>query len=203
VTFDGYTYDLVGIGTQCWFKENLRSDHYRNGDTIPGELSDSDWSSTTNGAQAVYGEGSSQVISGSSDEVANLATYGRLYNWYAVTDGRGLCPTGWHVPTDAEWTTLSDFLGGEGVAGHAMKSSPSEAPSWNGSNMSGFSALPGGFRYHSSGGFHHGGTRGYWWSSSHELTTKALLREINSGYSYLFSYEDEIQSGFSVRCLRD
>ena len=83
VTYDGYTYDLVAIGDQCWFAENLRNEHYANGDAIPGELSDGEWCSTTNGAMTVYGEGTSSVMSGSDDEVSNLADYGRLYNWYA------------------------------------------------------------------------------------------------------------------------
>jgi hypothetical protein len=94
VTFDGHTYALVSIGTQCWFKENLRSDNYRNGDAIPGNLKDRKWTSTSSGAQTVFGEGTSGVYDGSSDEVANLAAYGRLYNWYAVNDARGLCPGG-------------------------------------------------------------------------------------------------------------
>ena len=91
VTYDGYTYDLVAIGDQCWFAENLRNEHYANGDAIPGDLSDVSGRSTTNGAQArLY----------NNDVQSNLADYGRLYNWYAVDDARGLCPSGWHVPTD-------------------------------------------------------------------------------------------------------
>ena len=84
-----------------------RTEHYANGDAIPGELSDGEWSSTTSGAMTVFGEGTSTVSSGSDDEVSNLADYGRLYNWYAVDDARGLCPSGWHVPTDEEYTTLN------------------------------------------------------------------------------------------------
>ena len=100
VTYDGYTYDLVAIGDQCWFAENLRTEHYANGDAIPGELSDGEWSSTTAGAQAIY-----------NNDASNLADYGRLYNWYAVDDARGLCPSGWHVPTDGEYMTLEMELG--------------------------------------------------------------------------------------------
>ena len=136
VTFDGHTYALVGIGNQCWFKENLRSDNYRNGDGIPGNLADSQWTTTTSGAQTVYGEGTSYVSHGSSDEVANLAAYGRLYNWYAVNDARGLCPVGFHVPTDSDWTALENALGGLSEAGTALKSSATDSPPWDGSNTS-------------------------------------------------------------------
>jgi uncharacterized protein (TIGR02145 family) len=203
VTFDGYTYALVGIGYQCWFAENLRSDHYRNGDAILGNLSNAAWISTTSGAQTVYGEGSSQVEYGSADEVANLATYGRLYNWYAVNDGRSLCPMGWHVPTDVEWTTLTDFLGGEDFAGHAMKSSPSDSSSWDGSNLIGFSALPGGYRTGSYGFFNNEGNSGSWWSSSPSGSSHAWIRYLYSDYVNVFRSPNYQLFGFSVRCVRD
>jgi uncharacterized protein (TIGR02145 family) len=103
----------------------------------------------TSGAQAVYGE-----------KESNLLQYGRLYNGYAVDDPRGLCPSGWHVPSDAEWTALTDALGGGKVAGKKMKST-----AWDGTNSSGFSALPGGARDGSLGYFYDDGYYGYWWSS--------------------------------------
>ena len=117
VTFDGHTYALVGIGNQCWFKENLRSDNYSNGDAVPGDLTNNQWTSTGSGAQAVY-----------NNDPANLATYGRLYNWYAVNDARGVCPVGFHVPSDSEWTVLENALGGSSVAGTALKSSAADSP---------------------------------------------------------------------------
>jgi uncharacterized protein (TIGR02145 family) len=190
VTFDGYTYVLVGIGTQCWFRENLRSDNYRNGDAIPGELSDGQWSSTTFGAQAVYDHDS-----------INLATYGRVYNWYATQDGRGLCPASFHVPSDWEWNTLENFLGGYSVAGTAMKSSPSDTPSWDGLNSSGFSGLPAGYRYF-NGYFNVLGYNGYWWSSSPNGEL-AMYRYLNSGYSGVSHSGDNPLYGFSVRCIKD
>ena len=104
-TFEGYTYDVVQIGTQCWFAENLRSENYNTGTAIATGLSDATWSTTTDGAVTVYDEGGANAV-------ANLSTYGRLYNWYAVNTGN-LCPTGWHVPTDEEYTTLTDGLGGQ------------------------------------------------------------------------------------------
>jgi uncharacterized protein (TIGR02145 family) len=203
VTFDGHTYEVIAIGTQCWFAENLRTTVYADGTTIPANLSDSDWSSTTSGATTVYGEGSSTVYEGSSDEVANLEAYGRLYNWYAVDDSRGLCPIGWHVPTDDEWFDLTNLLGGSSVAGTAMKSSPADDPSWDGTNTSGFSALPGGSRDQSNGSFDEGGILGEWWSATPLLTIFAWHRRL---YSYSGGYGRtgyNRRFGFSVRCLRD
>jgi uncharacterized protein (TIGR02145 family) len=191
VSFDGHTYALVGIGTQCWFKENLRSDNYRNGDAIPGNLTDGQWTSTGSGAQAVY-----------NNDPANLAMYGRLYNWYAVNDARGLCPVGFHVPSDNEWTVLENALGGSSVAGTALKSSAADSPPWDGSNSSGFSALPGGFRYYYSGGFGSLGYYGYWWSSS-SSGSGAWLRYLYSGSSDVYRNYYDVRNGFSVRCVRD
>ncbi len=206
VTFDGHTYALVGIGTQCWFKENLRNDNYRNGDPIPGNLTDSQWSAAGSGAQTVYGEGTSEVHSdsGSSDEVANLATFGRLYNWYAVNDARGLCPVGFHVASDEEWAELENALGGSSVAGMALKSSAADTPAWNGSNSSGFSALPGGSREYISGFFYALGTMGVWWSSNYESTFNyPWTREVYTD-SAVFSRDGYNRNfGLSVRCVRE
>jgi len=202
VTFDGHTYALVGIGNQCWFKENLRSDNYRNGDAIPGNLNDSQWTTTSSGAQTVYGEGTSAVYSGTSDEVANLATYGRLYNWYAVNDARGLCPAGFHVPSDSEWTMLENALGGSTVAGIALKATATDSPPWDGSNYSGFSALPGGFRWYLSGGFDALEIGGHWWSSTSTDIT-AWNRDLYLGNNALGRYNNDVSWGYSVRCIRD
>jgi len=191
-TFDGYTYELIAIGDQCWFAENLRTEHYANGDAIPGELSNSEWwnaDDTNLGAQAVY-----------NNDASNLADYGRLYNWYAVDDARSLCPSGWHVPTDVEYTELTDFLGGS--AGTQMKSSPSDNPAWDGTNTSGFSAVAGGCRS-SDGGFYDGGSVGCFWSSSPN-GTNAWFRELSSGDSGVYrSGIYNLRVGGSVRCVRD
>jgi uncharacterized protein (TIGR02145 family) len=191
VTFDGHTYALVGIGTQCWFKENLRSDHYRNGDAIPGDLSEVQWSSTTSGAMAVY-----------NNDAANLATYGRLYNWYATQDNRGLCPAGFHVPSDDEWYTLEHFLGGSSVAGTAMKTSPTDTPSWDGSNTSGFSGLPAGFRSY-GGDCYDLGRLGYLWSTF-PTGGVAIFRSLYAEETHVYRSSSYLpQNGFSVRCVRD
>ena len=186
VRFDGYDYPTVVIGEQCWFKENLRSDNYRNGDAIPGNLTNDQWTSTSSGAQAVY-----------ENKPASLATYGRLYNWYAVKDARGLCPSGFHVPTDEEWKELEGTLGGTSAAGAAMKTT-----SWGGTNSSGFSALPGGYRASGNGSFDGQGNLGSWWSSS-PSGTDAWLRSLDSGLSNVYRSNLNTRGGFSVRCVRD
>jgi uncharacterized protein (TIGR02145 family) len=186
IRFDGYDYPTVAIGTQCWFKENLRSDNYRNGDVIPGNLSNAQWISATSGAQAVY-----------ENDASSLATYGRLYNWFAVKDARGLCPSGFHVPNDKEWRELQIALGGRSFAGEAMKTT-----SWSGTNSSSFSALPGGYRNYNKGKFDNQGYDGYWWSSS-VLGGSAWLRNLSAGYSNVYRYHYDVRFGFSVRCVRD
>jgi uncharacterized protein (TIGR02145 family) len=192
VTYHGHTYPLVAIGSQCWFQENLRTASYRNGDAIPGNLSNSQWTSTTSGAQAVY-----------NDDPANLATYGRLYNWYAVNDARGLCPTGWHVPTEAEWTILENELGGAQVAGAAMKSSQTDTPPWDGSNESGFKGIPGGYRSSGSGVCIFIGTSGHWWSAT-SIGLSAWNFDIEIGADRLRrDPDDNGKSGESVRCIMD
>ena len=211
VTYGVDTYDLVAIGDQCWFAENLRTEYYANGDVIPGELSDGEWSSTTSGAVTVYGEGTSTVYDGSDDEVSNLADYGRLYNWYAVNTGN-LCPSGWHVPTDGEFMTLEMELGmseseanGTGWRGTdqgtQMKSSASDSPSWDGTNTSGFSGLAGGNR-DDYGDFLYGGYYGYFWSAS-ASGANAWNRVLGGGNAGVNRYSLNQRFGFSVRCVRD
>ena len=205
VSYQGYDYATVLIGDQCWFAENLRSENYENGDAIPSNLSDSEWSSTTSGALAVHGEdagcdNNSPDID-ACDPAQSLNEYGRLYNWYAVDDARGLCPSGWHVPTDGEWTVMTDFLGGESIAGGQMKTSYGWYNGGNGTNSSGFSGLPGGDRV-SNGFFYSSGYYGYWWSSS--------ANGSNGWYRYLYNYFENVtrtnggpRRGYSVRCVRD
>ncbi len=190
VTYHDHTYPLIAIGSQCWFQENLRTASYLNGDPIPGGLSDAEWTTTTAGAQAVYNE-----------DPANLAAYGRLYNWYAVNDARGLCPTGWHVPTEAEWTVLENELGGAQVAGAAMKSSQSDNPPWDGSNESGFKGVPGGYRSSGSGVCIFSGTSGHWWSAT-SIGLSAWNFDIEIGANRLRrDPDDNGKSGESVRCI--
>ncbi len=193
ITYQGYDYATVEIGTQCWFAENLRSTEYNDETDIPSGLEVAAWSATIVGAMTIYNEGG-------ENEATNLETYGRLYNWYAVNTGK-LCPWGWHVPSDAEWTALTDYLGGESIAGSKMKSSASDSPDWNGTNSSGFSGLPGGVR-NSLGNFYNAGSSGHWWSSSPAMGY-AWGRGLNSSSDYVNRDYFFRWSGFSVRCVRD
>ena len=206
VSHDGYNYTTVLIGDQCWFAENLRSELYLNGDSIPKGLSDSEWQNTSSGAVAVYGEGSSDCDDYSPDgdacdEVWSLNEYGRLYNWHAVDDARGLCPSGWHVPTDGEWTELTDHLGGASVAGEMMKSTYGWYGGANGTNSSGFSGLPGGPR-DINGDFLDAGSYGSWWSSSPNSFT-AWNRYLNINGDNVIRDDTNPQVGFSIRCIKD
>jgi len=152
----------------------------------------------TAGAETIYDEGG-------SNEASNLTDYGRLYNWYAVNTGK-LCPTGWHVPTEDEWTTLENELGGAAVAGDEMKSSPSDTPAWDGTNSSGFSALPGGRRRGDTpGDFLNEGSAGYWWTSTVDAldNTKSVGLLLSSSSVQIVSGAGYKPAGYSVRCMRD
>jgi uncharacterized protein (TIGR02145 family) len=192
--YSGNPYNTVSIGTQCWMGSNLKTTQYRNGDGIAYVWDASDWAARTTGAQSGYDNNSS-----------NTAIYGNFYNWYAVADARGLCPMGWHVPTDAEWTTLTTFLGGESVAGGKMKTIGTTywiSQSAGTNNSSGFSGLPGGIRG-TLGVFSDVGQHATFWSAS-------LVGDGNVWYRRLNYYDDIFNKspaqpvvGFSVRCLRD
>ena len=193
---DGITYNTVLIGTQCWTRSNLRVSKYRNGDAIPTGLSNSAWQTTAVGAYAVY-----------NNALVNDTLYGKLYNHNAVTDSRGLCPTGWHVPTNVEWTNLETTLGGRTVAGGALKSTETQPTpgGWNSpntaTNSSGFTARPGGLR-DTNGDFGGLGLMGFWWSTSLS-GSNALARNISSGFGSVAGNYFDLIHGFSVRCLRD
>ena len=129
---------MVEIGDQCWFAENLRTTVYADGSAIPEETDNTAWSGLSTGARCDY-----------DNDASNVATYGRLYNWYAATDAAELCPTGWHVPTDDEWTALETYLGANGhsgTEGTALKATSGWSSGGNGTDDFGFSALPGGYR---------------------------------------------------------
>ncbi|MBU6192910.1 MAG: hypothetical protein KGQ39_07010 [Bacteroidetes bacterium] len=195
---DGNTYQTVKIGNQCWTQSNLKVSKYRNGDNIPTGLSNAVWQNTTSGAYAIY-----------NNDPVNDGLYGKLYNHYAVTDSRGLCPTGWHVPSDEEWTTLENFLGGSEVAGGKLKSTAMQptpggwnSPNVGATNSSGFTAPPGGLRY-SSGDFNLMTVNGCWWSSSVSSASSAWNRTLYYGTSNISRFNNGRTFGFSVRCCRD
>ena len=205
-TYQGYDYATVQIGGQCWFAENLRSKKYANGDAIPSNQNTNEWLHTPRGATAVYGEGDNWCRSfnpdgDGCDEAWSLNEIGRLYNWYAVDDARGLCPSGWHEPTDVEWTEMTDYLGGSSFAGTKMKTDYGWSEGGNGTNASGFSGLPGGYRGANAGGFDDSGNDGRWWSSSQD-GYEALSRLLNSEKGVIRRSDDR-RVGLSVRCVRD
>jgi len=134
---------------------------------------------------------------GLSNEASNLADYGRLYNWHAVNTGN-LCPSGWHVPTDTEWTTLETQVSNDA---DALKASAIDTPAWNGTNTSGFSALAGGYR-NDDGNFSGEGDDALFWSSSLN-NTNAYLRGLGSGTSGVLRFSGNLRLGFSVRCVLD
>ena len=184
----------VTIGTQTWTTKNLDVATFRNGDAIPQAKTDEEWKAAGKNKQAAwcYYENNSE----------NGTKYGKLYNWYAVNDARGLAPAGYHIPTDEEWTVLSTFLGGKDVAGKKMKSTSGWNDDGNGTNSSGFSGLPGGCR-EANGYFANVGNPGYWWSASESDVSVAWSRRLyfaNSGLDRSYYYKD---NGFSVRCVRD
>jgi len=190
---DGNIYPVVEIGNQCWTKENLKTTKYADGSVIPIITSDSLWQDLTAGAWANY-----------DNSPVNDAIYGKLYNWYTVADSRNVCPAGWHVPTDAEWTILTDFLGGEEIAGGKMKTTTGwQSLNTGATNESGFSGLPGGSRYPNTGTFSFVGYFGSWWSSSEYDADTAWYRSLYYANGNAFRSFDYKQSGFSVRCLRD
>ena len=185
----------VLIGEQSWTSENLNVDRFRNGDLIPEAKTAEEWEAAGNAKRPAWCY--------YDNDPNNGAKYGKLYNWYAVNDDcPGLAPYGWHVPTDAEWTILSDFLGGENQAGTKMKSTSGWNASGNVTNSSGFSGLPGGFR-DDDGDFSSVRYYGYWWSASESNETDAWARNLGSYYSNLYRYDNNKNLGFSVRCVRD
>ena len=209
VDIDNITYNTVQIGTQCWTQSNLKTSRYRNGDSIPTGLSNSAWQNTTSGAYAIY-----------NDDPVNDGLYGKLYNHYAVTDSRGLCPTGWHVPTDGEWNVLVKYLdpnadtlcGGcsqSSIAGGSLKSTVMQptpggwaSPNTRATNTSGFTALPGGLRYN-FGVFNYMTNFGLWWSSSVLSGSSAWDRDLFNSNSAIFRHTNSRTNGFAVRCCRD
>ncbi len=187
-------YQSVSICCQSWMTKNLDVSTYRNGDAIPKVTNNADWEALTTGAYCYY----------DNDSTMYAATYGKLYNWYAVNDPRGLAPEGWHCPTDFEWTTLGNCLGGDAVAGGPMKEIGTThwtAPNVGASNLSGFTGLPGGYRT-SFGAFALDNERGFWWSST-DGGSQAIYRYMTYNFDDLYRTDFNKVTGLSVRCIRD
>ena len=210
---DGNLYDTVIIGTQCWMKQNLKTIHYRNADPIPCVLIDSTWTSITDtGAYCNY-----------NNDTSTTTTFGRLYNWYAVSDSRKVCPTGWHVPTDAEWTILENYLmanrynyDGKTTGNNYAKAMASDKGWVPNSgigtvgnsdypakrNATGFTALPTGWRF-PTGKYYDLGYLCYWWSSTEFSPDLAYNRNMSFNNSYVSRNFFSKLTGFSVRCLKN
>lgn len=185
---DGNVYKTVTIGTQVWMAENLKTTKYRNGDPIPNITDNTAWKKLNSGALCNF------------NNDANIGDkYGKLYNWYAVDDSRNIAPAGWHVPTDAEWTTLIDYLGGEKVAGGKLKEigiTHWNTPNTGATNETGFTALPGSYRSN-DGRFDDIGISGMWWTTDY-----ALFRFMDYDSNAVDS-DKELMLGLSVRCVKN
>jgi uncharacterized protein (TIGR02145 family) len=203
----GNTYPAVTIGTQVWMAENLRTTKYRDGSNIPVVTSNTTWANNWNNGNPLS---QPMMCWYNNDQATYTANkFGALYNWYAInpaTNGnKNVCPSGWHVPTDAEWTTLTNSLGGESVAGGKMKSTGTQYWLLNegATNESGFSGLPGGSRASDSGAFGNLGFLGWWWSASESGAETAWTRDLGLNSAGLVRFNNPKRDGFSVRCLRD
>jgi uncharacterized protein (TIGR02145 family) len=211
---DGNTYDTITIGSQVWMAENLKTTRYCNGDligtTIPASLN-------------ISGETSPKYQWAYLGDESNVATYGRLYTWYAVIDSRKVCPIGWHLPSDAEWATLENFLVANGfnydgtTTGNKYAKSLASVFGWTASsnagavgntdypekrNSTGFTALPGGYRIY-IGSFFYVGRYGSWWSAKEDGATYAVYRNLLEISSEVYRLSDNKKYGFSVRCIKD
>jgi uncharacterized protein (TIGR02145 family) len=184
----------VAIGSQVWMADNLNVDRFRNGDIIPEARTEEDWQRAAANKQPAwcYYE----------NVPAHGAIYGKLYNWYAVSDPRGLAPEGWHVPTEEEWKTLIDGLGGKKIAGGKMKSSSGWNNNKNGTNASRFNGRPGGVRY-DNGLFNLQGWDGYWWSATAPTPDGAFKHNLGHLDDEVHRTNNDRSYGFSVRCLKD
>ena len=207
---DNNVYKTVKIGKQIWMAENLKTTKYRNGDTI---------GTTTPATLDISTENIPKYQWAYENDESKVAIYGRLYTWYVTTDSRNICPKGWHVPTDAEWTILTDYLinngFGNGGSGMEITKSMAATSGWIANslkgnvgndqlsnNSSGFSAFAGGYRY-GIGSFNELGSYSYWWSSTEVNSTTAWYRNLSEQRNDAYRDNTNKQNGISVRCLKD
>ena len=195
--YDGNVYNTVTIGTQVWMKENLKTAHYKNGTVIPITTDGNGWVNLSTGSYCDF-----------NNVTGNSTTYGKLYNWFAVNSSSKICPTGWHVPTDAEWITLSTFLGDTSTDGGKMKETGTthwHNPNTGANNTSNFTGLPGGYRDY-FGLFHSLDSIGRWWSATEAgslFVSKAWSRGLSYNSAVFNSYREYENDGLSVRCIKD
>lgn len=194
--FDGNVYHTVTIGTQVWMVEDLKVTHYRNGDPIPNETDGPTWIGLSTGAYCDY-----------NNDPNNSTTYGRLYNWFAVTDSRYIAPAGWHIPSYTEWSTLIAYLGGSSTAGGKLKEAGTthwQSPNAGATNETGFTALPTGYR-DINGSFVFIYINGSLWSSTEypSVNTYAWLCGLNYSVGDASMGYYSKNNGLAVRCIKD
>ena len=196
---DGNTYKTVKIGTQVWMAENLKTTKYSDGSTIPKITDDTEWENNKFGAWS-YNH---------NDEINNTK-YGKLYNWYAVivkpNGNKNICPIGWHVPSDTEWTVLIDYLGGLSIAGGKMKEVGKTnwaSPNTESTNVSLFTGLSGGWRSSNGNYDEDNGSNGYWWSSTESNSSNAWALMLRHNYGSVLVGASIKRRGYSVRCIKN
>ena len=204
---DGNTFGGVKIGGQCWMDRNLKVTTYPDGTAITPITDKTAWANLAD-------DNTDEAYCYHNNEPDFADIYGYLYTYAAAiannwtkdnNDGQGICPDGWHLPTDGEWTTLSDYLGGEDVAGGKMKEAGTShwySPNIGATNESGFTALPGGDRNY-FGTFGNADWGGYWWSATEDISSFAWFRSLHCDLAIVYRNCDYKSNGFSVRCLRD
>lgn len=199
---EGNTYKTIKIGTQTWMAENLKTTKFTDNTAIPIVTGNSEWIGRTEPGCSWY-----------ANDTANKQLYGVIYNWYALKTGK-LCPAGWHVPADSEYDTLEMYLGmppaqiilwgGRGTdQGAKMKSATGWAMGENGTNTSGFTALPGGYRYAADGSYNSIGVLSYWWSFTEEDLNTAWYRRLDGNTTDIYRATTVKSAGKYVRCIMD
>ena len=187
----------IKIGKQVWATKNLDVSTFKNGDAIPEAKTEQEWAAAAQTGKPVWCYNNNDALNGQK--------YGKLYNWFAVSDPRGLAPKGWHVPTDTEWTILTDYLGGESGGGKLKETGTAHwnSPNNGANNETGFTALPGGCR-NDNGTFNKGiGILGFWWSSTKMMEKYAWYRYMGFDNGNVLRGGQNTNSGYSVRCLKD
>jgi len=191
---NGNSYQVKSIGGQDWFTENLRVTRFSNGDPIPEIQDKQTWKKTRTAGLCNFDNDPSSAI-----------RLGTLYNWHAVADPRNLCPKGWHIPSEQEWSQLTRFLGGDAVAGGKMKNPGNDRWAWPNSgatNESGFNAIPNGYRSN-AGIFYLLDTYTFFWTSTGYSGEEALSKFLQNDYDGVTTIENDHNFGFSVRCVKD
>lgn len=193
---DGNIYNTITIGTQTWMRENLRTTHYNDGTAIQVVPDNATWKSNFNNNTTL------PMMCYYGNNTADVNIYGALYNWYVVNTNK-LCPAGWHVPTDVDWTTLTEYVGGETVAGNKLKASSGWNNNGNGTDEFNFSAYPSGFRNDGNGSYYFRGNYAGWWSATEYDSENAWDRGMSLSYNNIDKTYSYKSFGEAVRCLKD